>query len=170
MAYGYSRSFSRQAVTAETETFEVTGELETTDPSCVLLKIGRGQAVPGMSGAPVLDQDAGNIIGMLRTSRNPDTSLGGWVVPASVIRQLWPEQAAAGNDRFHDQDGRWRSAVLQHMQDRQRGTPAAAGHVSIGTVYGGPVTVITGGQFRDITIGRDGPASGRNGAGGPGQA
>ena len=41
---------------------------------------------------------------MLRTSRQLGSNLGGWVVPADVIRMLWPEEAGRGNDRFHQQD------------------------------------------------------------------
>ena len=50
-----------------------------------------------MSGAPVLELRTGEVIGMLRTSRKLDSNLGGWVVPADLIRLLWPEEVGLGS-------------------------------------------------------------------------
>jgi len=158
LARGYTRSFGDQEVTAETESFAVTGELETADPGCTLLKLGSGQAARGMSGAPVLSLHTGEVIGMVRSSRDTATSLGAWVVPAGVIRGLWPQQVGDGHDGFHRQDRRWRwaarslaSAAAADGLDR---SPAQQGGVAIGTIHGGgPVTIISGGQFRDVHIG-----------------
>ena len=112
MARGYTRTLDQLAVTAETETFRLTGMLETTDPDCKLLKLGLGEVTRGMSGAPVLDLRTGEVIGMLRTSRKLGSNLGGWVVPADLIRLLWPEEVGLANDRFHEQDPRWRESGL----------------------------------------------------------
>ena len=59
-AWGHGSHFDAgKTVTAETETFRLTGELETPDPDCTLRKLGHGQASPGMSGGPVLDVSSG---------------------------------------------------------------------------------------------------------------
>jgi Trypsin-like peptidase domain len=55
MARGYTRTFDHRSVTAETETFRLTGLLDTSDPGCRLLKLGLGEVTLGMSGAPVLE-------------------------------------------------------------------------------------------------------------------
>ena len=54
MARGHTRTFDQLSVTPETETFRLTGTLETPDPGCTLLKLGLGEVTQGMSGAPVL--------------------------------------------------------------------------------------------------------------------
>ena len=165
LARGHSRALGGPAVTAETESFTLTGELETPDPDCTLLKLGLGQAVEGMSGAPVLNISSGEVIGMLRTSRDVGANLGAWVVPAGLIRELWPAEVSFGNDRFHAQDERWRHASSRTADVAQQKPPVAppmpeAG-VSIGNIKGGgPVTVITGGNFGDLTIGTP-PPNGR---------
>ena len=108
IARGHTSTFDQLSVTPETETFRLTGTLETPDPGCTLLKLGLGEVSQGMSGAPVLELRTGEVIGMLRTSRKLGSNLGGWVVPADLIRLLWREEADLGNDRFHQQDSRWR--------------------------------------------------------------
>lgn len=152
---GHTRSFSTSAVTTETESFTLTGDLETPDERYPLLKLSNGQAVPGMSGAPVLDVRSGDVIGMLRSSRNARSSLGAWIVPAEVIRSLWPEVSEA-NDAFHAVDGRWARAVVS--EDDGHADPGRAPDlergVTIGRIEGsGPVTVISGGNFGDMHIG-----------------
>ena len=108
---GHTHTFDQVAVTAETETFRLTGTLETPDRDCRLLKLGLGEVTKGMSGAPVLDLSTGDVIGMLRTSRKLGSNLGGWVVPADLIRLLWPDEVGLGNDRFHERDPRWREGT-----------------------------------------------------------
>jgi hypothetical protein len=154
VARGYTATFGKNSITAESGVFSVDGYLETTDRSCTLIKLGQGQAVPGMSGAPVLNLHTGEVIGILRTSRDVESDLGGWVVPADLIRQLWPAEVGAGQDRFHEEDAQWHQAGIALRRARRRASPAQeplAGGTSIGTVTGG--TVITGGIFHGLTIG-----------------
>jgi hypothetical protein len=150
-ARGYSTSFDGHSVTAESEIFSLGGELETSDPTSPLLKLGHGQAVPGMSGAPVLDVGSGEVIGMLRTSRDVSSDLGAWVVPAGVIRQLWPHEVSVGNDRYHLHDSRWHLASLaarrQSSAARSNSAPASAQGTVIGHIGADAVTAITGGHF-----------------------
>jgi Trypsin-like peptidase domain len=163
VARGYTATYDENSITAESGVFTVDGYLETPDRSCTLIKLAQGQAVPGMSGAPVLNLHTGEVIGILRTSRDVHSDLGGWVVPADLIRQLWTAEVGAGQDRFHEKDARWQLAGIALRRDRRRASPAqppAAGSTSIGTVTGG--TVITGGTFHGLTISpRPGSATGQ---------
>jgi Trypsin-like peptidase domain len=168
MARGYTRAFDKLALTAETESFGLFGMLETPDPGCTLLKLALGEVTQGMSGAPVLDLSTGNVIGMLRTSGRLGSNLGGWVVPAELIRQLWPDEVSLGNDRFHEQDPRWRqgAARLRARSLSEEGAPAESG-LSIGKIEGDVASVISGANVGTVSI-EYGPASGRRG--GSGQA
>jgi hypothetical protein len=147
MTRGYTSTFDRLSVTAETETFRLTGTLETPDPGCTLLKLGHGEVTQGMSGAPVLELGAGEVIGMLRTSRQLDSDLGGWVVPAGLIRLLWPEDVGLGNDLFHQADSRWHQAAAQ-----LGGRTSEKGGLSIGKIEGDVGAVITGGDIGTVNI------------------
>ena len=128
MARGYTCTLDPLAATAETETFRLTGMLETTDPDCKLLKLGLGEATRGMSGAPVLDLRTGEVIGMLRTSRKLGSNLGGWVVPADLIRLLWPKEVGLANDSFHEQYPLWRETASQ-LRDHRSADGTRAGPV-----------------------------------------
>ena len=160
MARGYTRTLDQGSVTAETETFRLTGMLETTEPDCKLLKLGLGEVTRGMSGAPVLELRTGEVIGMLRTSRKLGSNLGGWVVPAELIRRLWPEEVGLANDHFHKEDTRWREAASQLRERRSKDSAAADSGPSIGTIEGDVVSVITGGTIGSVNI-EYGPVSGR---------
>jgi hypothetical protein len=160
MTRGYTRTVDQLSVTAETETFRLTGMLETTDPDCKLLKLGLGEVTRGMSGAPVLELRTGEVIGMLRTSRKLGSNLGGWVVPAELIRLLWPEEAGQANDRFHEQDPRWREAASQLRESRSKDNATAGSGPSIGTIEADVVSVITGGNIGSVNI-EYGPVSDR---------
>lgn len=156
MARGYSRAPGVTEATAETESFTVTGELDISGPMGSLLKLGLGQAVPGMSGAPALDLGSGEVAGLLRTSRDVGSNLGAWVVPAALIRRLWPAEAAAADD-FHAADDSWRRAQAALPARAPRAGPGSApapgGSVSIGSIEAnGPVSVFTGGCFGDVNI------------------
>lgn len=157
MAHGYTQTFDQVAVTAETESFRLTGTLDTPDPDCKLLKLGQGEVTKGMSGAPVLELSTGEVVGMLRTSRKLGSNLGGWVVPAELIRSLWPDEVGLGNDQFHKRDSRWRQAAAQ-LSARS----SSKGGMSIENIEGDVVTVITGGNIGAVNI-EYSPTSGRRG-------
>jgi Trypsin-like peptidase domain len=161
MTRGHTHIFDQLAVTAETESFRLTGTLETPVPGCRLLKLGLGEVTQGMSGAPVIELSTGDVIGMLRTSRKLGSNLGGWVVPAGLIRVTWPDEVGIGNDRFHQRDCRWRDAALQlraHSPSKES-APAGSG-LAIGSVEGDVVSMITGGNIGTVSI-EYGPASSR---------
>jgi hypothetical protein len=151
MARGYTETLNREAVTAETETFKLTGRLATPDPDCTLLKLGLGEVTKGMSGAPVLELATGEVIGMLRTSRLLGSNLGGWVVPTDVIRTLWPEEASRG-DRFHQEDPRWRQETRQFITPSPTDGAPTQGGLSIGSIDADVVPIITGGTIGSVHI------------------
>jgi hypothetical protein len=161
MTRGHTRTFDQLVVTAETESFRLTGTLETPVTGCTLLKLGLGEVTQGMSGAPVLELSTGDVIGMLRTSRKLGSNLGGWVVPADLIRLMWPGEVGLGNDRFHQRDPRWREAALQlrARSSSKESAPAGSG-LSIGSVEGDVVSMITGGNVGTVNI-EYGPTRGR---------
>ena len=96
----------------------------------------------------------GEVIGMLRTSRKLGSNLGGWVVPAGLIRLLWPEQVGLAHDRFHEQYPLWRETASQ-LRARQAGSTRAG--QSIGANF---VSVISGDNNGSVNI-EYGPGSGR---------
>jgi Trypsin-like peptidase domain len=154
---GHTRTFDTVNVTAETESFTLTGELETPDPGCTLFKLGHGQAVNGMSGAPVLSQLTGEVIGMLRTSRSTSSSLGGWVVPSQLICDQWPEQLSTRNTLPPGRHELWRQAARQlGKQSSPEGQPPAGAGSSIGTIHGDIGAAIFGGTTDtvNVTMGR----------------
>jgi hypothetical protein len=163
IARGHTRTLNGINVTAETESFDLTGELETPVPGCTLLKLGHGQAPPGMSGAPVLDKGTGEVIGMLRTSRDITTDLGAWVVPAPLIRELWPQQASLGNDLFHRDHPLWRQAASQLKHRATTADPPPAAQAPGGVIYGDVGAAIYGGNVGVVNI-----HAGKPGPGGPG--
>lgn len=153
VARGHTRTLDGQTVTAETEYFQLAGELETPEPGCTLLKLGQGEAAKGMSGAPVLDRGTGEVIGMLRTSRRIGTDLGAWVVPAGLIRQLWPEEVSLGNDRFHRQHKRWRrTAAGLRERSALADATSTAGGLSIGAIHGDVGAIFSGGSSDVVNV------------------
>ena len=51
----------------------------------VLHKMSRGQAQPGLSGAPVLNRRTGGVVGLVRATRDSRTDLGARLVTATLI-------------------------------------------------------------------------------------
>jgi hypothetical protein len=113
-----------------------------------------------MSGAPVVELSSGDVIGMLRTTRQLGSNLGGWVVPADLIRTTWPDEIGLANNRFHQGDSRWRDAAsqLRVCPPSKEGTQAGSG-LSIGSVEGDVISMITGGTIGTVNI-EYGPAKG----------
>ncbi|GAA3469803.1 S1 family peptidase [Nonomuraea roseola] len=100
---GHTRTWSRLPG-AEPATFTYEG-LHRVDGGS-LLKLASGQAVPGMSGGPLLNLATGGVCGILKTSRDPGSPHGGWGVPADAVAQLFPE-AFDASERFHTERAGW---------------------------------------------------------------
>jgi tetratricopeptide (TPR) repeat protein len=73
-----------------------------------LLQLAAGEAVPGMSGGPLLDLTSGRVCGILKSTRDARAPRGGWAVPVRVLRELQAD-VWASHDRFHQGDVRWRA-------------------------------------------------------------
>jgi Trypsin-like peptidase domain len=165
VARGHTQSLDGQTVTAETQFFWQDGELETPDPACTLIKLGHGQAVDGMSGAPVLSRVTGQVIGLLRTSRRVDTDLGAWVVPAQVIRELWPRQVDQANDRYHREHGLWRRVAAAWRESHRAPAP---GGPNI-DIRGEVITFIDHSPVGELNINAGRPPRRRPGGSGSGE-
>ncbi|MFE6826933.1 trypsin-like peptidase domain-containing protein [Streptomyces sp. NPDC057690] len=104
---GYTRTWSREQAQLEPVTFTYEGVHEVGHG---LLKLAGGQAVPGMSGGPLLSLRTMGVCGVLKTTRDAVLPAGGWGVPVGLLRELHPEVVFA-HDAFHRGDHRWREAA-----------------------------------------------------------
>jgi len=75
-----------------------------------LLRLKDGQVRPGMSGSPVLNSVTGCICGMVQSTRDRATPLGGEAIMTKVILREFPELADK-QKQFHTQDKRWYDAM-----------------------------------------------------------
>ena len=75
-----------------------------------LLRLKDGQVRPGMSGSPVLNSVTGCICGMVQSTRDRATSLGGEAIMTKVILHEFPKLADK-QKQFHTQDKRWYEAM-----------------------------------------------------------
>ncbi|ONK09548.1 putative ATPase [Streptomyces sp. MP131-18] len=146
---GYTRTWSRDAAEVEPVTFTYEGVHGVGDG---LLKLGGGQAVPGMSGGPLLNLRTMGVCGVLKTTRDAAQPTGGWGVPVGVLRDLHPEIVVA-HDAFHRRDHRWREAA-------DAVSPLLAGLMGMSAGYAGRIE-----NFLVEYLGREGapvPFGGRD--------
>jgi hypothetical protein len=80
--YGYVEGYSK----GEPATFEYEGE-SWNDDQQPHLKFKAGQALSGLSGAPLLNWQTGGICGILQKTRDRDSAQGGRAVPTKTIFQ-----------------------------------------------------------------------------------
>ena len=71
-----------------------------------LIKLKDGQVKPGSSGSPLLNEDTGNVCGMMKLTRDRMTDLGGAGIPISTVFEYFPNLEKQ-NRAFHDKDHRW---------------------------------------------------------------
>lgn len=103
---GYTETWEKGHPSGEPATFTYEGLQDT--PGGQLLKFRAGEAVPGMSGGPLLNLDTGRVCGVVKTTRDPRNPRGGFGVPTRILRALYPEIWEA-HDQFHRANDRWRS-------------------------------------------------------------
>jgi Trypsin-like peptidase domain/RNA helicase len=70
------------------------------------LKLKEGQALPGMSGSPPLNLRTGKVCGILRTTRDERSALGGRAIPVHTILQEFPALVTL-QEQFHHLDTQW---------------------------------------------------------------
>src|SRR4028118_112863 len=98
-SYGYPQDYSE----GDSATFKYEGEsIKNNSP---LYKLKGGQAKPGTSGSPLLNQRTGKVCGILNLSRGDCSDLGGRAVPVSIIFDQFPELAEL-NQRFHQNNSK----------------------------------------------------------------
>lgn len=75
-----------------------------------LLQVKLGQAVEGMSGAPLLSERTFRIVGMIKETRDRTQLTGAWALPATWLLDRLPALCRA-NQEFHSRDARWSDAA-----------------------------------------------------------
>ncbi|BCL84662.1 hypothetical protein ccbrp13_71270 [Ktedonobacteria bacterium brp13] len=75
-----------------------------------LLKLKKGQALPGMSGSPLLNLRTGKVCGILRSTRDEDTDMGGGAVPILTVLQEFPGLLKM-QQQFHQTNTQWLSLL-----------------------------------------------------------
>jgi hypothetical protein len=78
------------------------------------LKIKNGQVQPGFSGAPLLNRRTGGVCGVVKSTRDEASDLGGWAIPAEAVLEGLPDL----QDRqraFHQTDRTWARHVPLEM-------------------------------------------------------
>lgn len=61
-----------------------------------LLKLKGGQLIPGHSGSAVLNENTGEVVGMITRTRGDRTDLGGIAISSSVLREILQEHLQVG--------------------------------------------------------------------------
>lgn len=77
-------------------------------------KLKEGQVQPGVSGAPLLNEETFYVSGIVYKTRDRTNDLGGWVVPISIIESrsaLKDEEFWQENLQFHQKDNCWQSLI-----------------------------------------------------------
>lgn len=78
------------------------------------MKLKQGQSRPGLSGAPLLNLRTGGVCGIVKSSRDRDSDLGGRAVPITCIP---PEHdPAALQQSYHQQNGDWLGCLSDEQQ------------------------------------------------------
>lgn len=77
------------------------------------LKFKTGQVRPGFSGAPLLNTRTGYVCGIIRSTRDRNTDLGGRGISVTTIFNLLPAEIIVQHRQFHRSDQNW---ILCHKQ------------------------------------------------------
>lgn len=86
-----------------------TYEGPTASTAQVLLKLKQAQASPGMSGAPLLNLRTRTVCGILKSSRDTETDLGGRAVPVMTVAERLRVELLS-HDEFHRHTSFWGNA------------------------------------------------------------
>jgi hypothetical protein len=105
LAFGYSADTPTAGVAVDSLRLEVVG------PSgSAYIKIKDDVIPAGMSGSLVLDVRTGRVGGIVKTSRDRQAAVGGWIVPVSIVIEHL-EGLANRNTAVHRAGSPWRAAV-----------------------------------------------------------
>lgn len=112
-AYGYMREFPGGA----SVTVEYEGPARIDDEKW-LLRFKFGQIIPGYSGSPLLNTHTWRVCGVMKSTRDRATDLGGGGIPTKVVLSELPELAALQED-FFSSDSRWGDATRQQRNSSE---------------------------------------------------
>jgi tetratricopeptide (TPR) repeat protein len=101
-SFGYTEGYPG----GESATLEFEGWAELEFEGHTLLKLKEGQTVPGMSGAPLLNERTGAVPGIIRISRGRSSDLGARAIPTREIFEKWPDLKDK-QEAFHARNTRW---------------------------------------------------------------
>src|SRR6266436_1082626 len=119
----YSYGYVREYASGEPATFEYEGE-SWTDDQQPHLKFKAGRAIPGLSGAPLLNWQTGAVCGLLKKTHDEDRSEGGRAIPTKTVFQAL-QDLAHQQWQFHQQDKQWvKSLTPQQRQQIGLETPS----------------------------------------------
>ena len=91
-----------------------------TEDEETLLKLRDGQILGGFSGGPLLDVGGGAVCGVVESSRDARSALGGFGVPVASVLATF-DGLKDRNAAFHDRDERWERAVeAERVAERTR--------------------------------------------------
>jgi trypsin-like peptidase/TIR domain-containing protein len=82
-----------------------------------LLRLKDGQVRPGMSGSPVLNSVTGCICGIVQSTRDRSSLLGGEAIMTKVILREFPELIEK-QKQFHSQDKSWYDAMTAEQREK----------------------------------------------------
>lgn len=116
----YSYGYTDQCPQGDSATFEYEGPTDAGEGS--LLKLKQGQSRPGLSGAPLLNLRTGGVCGIVKSSRDTGTDLGGRAVPITCIPPA--HDLATLQQSFHQLHSDWLDC-LNAEQRRQIPWPVA---------------------------------------------
>ncbi len=85
VAYGFSRYTPEAGVAADTLRLVITGAAGN------FLRVSGDRVVPGMSGSLVLDEEIGQVCGIVKASRDPKEVQGGWIIPVTAVAEGFPD-------------------------------------------------------------------------------
>jgi tetratricopeptide (TPR) repeat protein len=83
-----------------------------------LIKFASGQVRPGMSGSPLLNEQTGNVCGIVKFTRDRFSDLGGGAISSTTILAQFPE-IIEPQILFHKRDQRWNNIVGEQLDDEK---------------------------------------------------
>lgn len=124
--YSYGHAAGEYAENGEALTLEYEGpaqDLAGRD----MLKFKKGNVLPGMSGAPLMNQRTGAVCGVLFVSRDVSSDLGGRGIPIALAYGMFPGLREA-HEAYHQRNARWVvlwSGYEPLVETPTKGVPAA---------------------------------------------
>ena len=113
--FGGTSSYIGDSVTLTFEGFSFLDHETVLCPKPYLLKLRQGQVEPGLSGAPILNVRTGGVCGIIKTTRNSESDLGGRGIPTEVVYSLIPNLKEL-QIAFHSQNTKWRDLLTNEQK------------------------------------------------------